>query len=456
MSVAANLRYYRSQFDPEGAYSQGQNSPEIVSMYNPQVMNQLMGTVEKMQQRYDVGKTAEAQEIARIGELETYDLSELNNRLKSFESNINSLVKDKYNGDYGAAANEIARAIGTERTNPFYHFNKQKVEMGKAYLDAKMKLGANFLTNKNPMEVKFQDWQNGETFDFTPINRNDIVENSAAVFSTLAKTIMEDPQVSSTADGMLLKIAMQRGLEDPEAVQEYLRTDPGKAMMQQVYNSMPELEGIEDQDRVQDALIQGAYKAIGETDINFVGNPSYLDANEKAKLEKSTGVSGKTTRVGYVEGPKGTAVPLYQINPLWGTTSPENTEIEANQKQIDTYVTKMQPGDIVGQTEKDSRLLKDIDKKQVVGFSFVPTEDPNNPLEIRLKLSATPKKTKGTGTPTPIEINAKILPQAVDDNLNLFTYLSRLDYTILKGYLDQLKTINPKGYENTIKLFGLQ
>lgn len=291
MPVAQSLRYYRQQFNPEAAYETQAADNGIISMYNPQQEAQYFDAIGKRQERFDATNLALQQERVRIGEMETYDLAELNNRLKSFESNINNLVKDKYNGDYGAAANEIAKQIGTERTNPFYHFNKQKVESGKAYLDAKMKLGANFLSTGNPFDVKFQDWQQGKTFDFTPINRNDIVENSAVVFGTIANTLMNIPEPQLTADQKFMKVTVQNGLKDPEDVRRFLKTESGQLMYKQVLDSMPELQGIDNQDAVVDAITQGAYKAIGKADINYMQNPDYIDQLEQKRLDK---VSGKT------------------------------------------------------------------------------------------------------------------------------------------------------------------
>jgi len=284
MALSPTLRYYRQQFNPEQAYQQQAADSGIISMYNPQELGQFIGATEKRQERFDTAKMAQAQEIARIGEMETYDMAELNNRLKSFEGGINDLVKNKYNGDYSAAANEIAKQIGTERTNPFYHFNKQKVESGKAYLDAKMKLGANFLSTSSPFDVKFQDWQQGKTFDFTPINRNDIVENSASVFGTIANTLMNTPEPQLTADQKFMKVTVQNGLRDPEDVRRFLQTPSGKMMYQQVLDSMPEISNIPNQDAVVDAITQGAYKAIGKADVNYMQNPDYIDAYQRAQI----------------------------------------------------------------------------------------------------------------------------------------------------------------------------
>jgi hypothetical protein len=280
MAINKTLRYYRGDFNPEAAYGGSGQQSGIISMYNPESQAQFIDAVAKRQERFDTAKMAEAQEIARIGETETYDLPELNKRIKAFESGINDLVKNKYNGDYSAAANEIAKMIGTERTNPFYHFNKQKVEMSKAYLDAKMKLGSNFMSASNPMEVGFQDWQKGAKFDFTPINREDIVKDAAIEFGTLADTIMNDPTLRTTAGGQYFLSTVQSGLRDPRAVREFMESEEGQVMIQNIVDRNPEIAKL-DREQVMGAVTEGAYSAIGKTQTQYLQNQDFISRAEK-------------------------------------------------------------------------------------------------------------------------------------------------------------------------------
>lgn len=446
MAVGQSLRYYRQQFNPEAAYQSQGSRGDIFSMYDPESMNQYVEAVSKRQERFDAGKMAEAAEIARLGETETYDLKELNNRIKSFESDINSLVNDKYNGDYGAAANDIAKKIGTERSNPFYHFNKQKVEMGKAYLDAKMKLGSKFMSSKSPFDVSFQSWQNGDTFEFTPINRDDIVKDAAMEFSTLQNTIQNDPTLQSTAGGQYFLSTMQSGLKDPAAVRAFMESEEGQIMIQNIVDKNPEIAKL-DREQVLGAITEGAYSAIGKTQKDFMANRAYMEPQDLARLKADQAKPGKVTSLGEVQGPKGTKAKLYGINSLWGTTSPENAEIKANIEQINSYMTNsLQKGDVVGRTEKDSRLLKDLSKIELNSFAFVPTEDPNDPVDIYLNIKGTPNKSKGNTSPQPVEIAVKFGPGVIDDRINVFDWLARLDPSVLSGYLTELQKVNPQGY----------
>jgi hypothetical protein len=301
MALNTTLRYYRGQFDPEKAYqSSNSGNPDVVSMYNPESMNQFIEAVGNRQGRFDSANAALAETKARIGETETYDIKGLSDRLKSFESGINDTVKNKYNGDYGAAANEIARMIGTERSNPWYHFNKQKVEMGKAYLDSKMKIGAGFMSSGNPMDVSFEDWQNGKTFEFTPIDSKDITQKSAAVFQNYSKKLMGDSGLMNSPEGQYFVNLRKYGFQSPEEALDYAEKH---GLLDQLYQSMPELAGVKDKEAVMSAIAQGASYGIGTTEKQYLSNQTFgpmLDA----QLAGGSGPRRGLTESQYTEAPK--------------------------------------------------------------------------------------------------------------------------------------------------------
>jgi hypothetical protein len=466
MASLKELRYYRGNYNPSQRYRQageayGQmdssGGDDIFSMYNPDQENQFIDAIAKRQERFDVANLAQQQERVRIGETETYDLAELNNRLKSFETGINETVKSKYNGDYGAAANEIAKMIGTERTNPFYHFNKQKVEMGKAFLDAKMKLGSKFMSANSPFDVSFQDWQKGKTFEFTPINRDDIVKDAAIEFGSIADTIQNDPTFRSTVGGQYFIATMQNGLRDPAAVMEYMKSPDGEQMIQNIIEKNPELAKFNRED-LMGAVTEGAYAAIGKTQRQIVADQSYLDDLQQSRIKGSSGGSqGKVVTLGYIGGPVSTTtgkpikIPVHALNPMYGTTSGEGTEIDKNIKGVDTYLTKLlQKGDIIGVTSEDSKLLKDVETKELISFALVPiATTTGDPCDIILNIMGTPAKTKNNRTPVPVPISTRVFDP--NDKVNILTQLSLLDPSVLATYMEQLKEVNPAAHASMVK-----
>jgi len=110
----------------------------------------------------------------------------------------------------------------------------------------------------------------------------------------------------------------------------------------------------------------------------------------------------------------------------------------------------LQKGDVVGRTEKDSKLLKDLSKIELNSFAFVPTEDPNDPVDIYLNIKGTPTKSKGNTSPQPVEIAVKFGPGVIDDRINVFDWLARLDPSVLSGYLTELQKVNPQGYQELV------
>jgi len=498
-ALGSTLRYYRGQFSPEQAYQPVGNELDIISMYNPDVEGRFTEAIEKHQGRFDIAKAAEAAELARIGEMETYDLSELNNRLKAFESGINNTVKEKYNGDYGAAANEIAKMIGTERTNPFYHFNKQKVEMGKAYLDSKIKLGANFLSVGNPFNISFKEWQSGKSLEFTPVNKEDIVRAAAAVGQNFSKMVTGDSGLQLTPDGQYFKNTIQYGIKDLAHLDDFIAKS---GVDQQIYESMPELAGIENQDAVQDAIRQGLTAAIGTSDTRYLANQGYLDALQQARLQGLGGAgSGRVSIVGETLPPvsmkdllksdlwsvdrdkiateenvkagrsdittykdsdhatkkkiedrllnevinnKKFSTPLYQLNDYAGITSESRTEIQNAKKNINDAVNNLQPGDLVGADEGESKALKNMTNFDVKGFSVINTRNPQMPLIVNLQLMGTPVERRSTGTPKPVPVNAIINPASLYDVTRFINYIGMLDNRIYSSIMNRMWELNPE------------
>lgn len=271
-------RYYRGISPTQLARSVPtgpQGGPPVYSMYRPEAEAALTQAVAGRQQRFDVATQGLAQELARMGDIETYDRGELEQRIGSFTGRVNKLVQDKYGGDYSAAANELATMVGQERSDPFWAFNKQKVEAVKTYQQDKRRLGANFLSVGDPTDVTIDDWKQGADFEYTPVNKQDITAASVNMFKSMANAIRETGAWRSTTGGKLLERIDQRGFGTPEEVEQFLTTEEGQLMVSELYSSMPELAGIKNQQAVTDAIKQGAYSAIGRTERQAVRDPEY-------------------------------------------------------------------------------------------------------------------------------------------------------------------------------------
>jgi hypothetical protein len=489
----SNLKYYRGEYNPENIFAQG-GSPEdgIISMYNPQSMANLTNAAVQHQNRFDQGESAALAEKARIGETETYDLKDLTDRLKGFEGSINDIVQNKYNGDYGAAANEIANQIGTERTNPFYHFNSQKVQMGKMYLDAKEKLGANFMSSANPFSVSFQDWQNGKSLDFTPVNRDDIVRNASVAFAPIAKTLIHAPTETLDPSEQMIQLRIQKGMASPQEVSDFITNHPqGQKMVQQVIGSMPELAGLP-QDEVMKAITQGAYSAIGDVEVQHVANQDYMYslkaqlkrgamgggspdriveagniqnfipedevrkdpswANMRDEYTKAWAQQNNKTGINHFEDLAGSekdavisamrpAHSLMILNNFFGNTAEERKEQEDTQKEFDDVLNKYQTGTMVGATSHDSHLMKNLSNYKMLGFSIVPTPNSTKPLRIYIRATGIPTDKTGAQR-QPQEVGLMLNPEARDANRIILNEISKLDPNYINTILTQVGEFN--------------
>jgi len=304
MAIAQTLRYYNSQFNPEAPYEQRvaeSSVPNVISMYDPQQSQRFIEALAAHQQRYDATKAAVAEHKVRIMDTESFDFPLLKKRLEDFESSINNLVKEKYGGDYAAAANEIVELIGNERTNPFYFFNKQKVAAVKAFMEDQRRLGTHFLSIGNPLKVTFEDWQKGATFDYIPINKAEITSLSANAYKSIADQIFKVPDPQLTPDERLFKVVAQRGVPSQDIiafVEGKKYGTAGRQIFESILNNIPGIENADSEvvNEIKRAIIQGAYSAVGRTEFDFMTNPFAQDGDEG-------GVSPIVEFTGYVNAP---------------------------------------------------------------------------------------------------------------------------------------------------------
>ncbi len=279
--MARRNAYYDGITPRSLARSQGYASgPPIYSMYKPEAEAALTQAIAGRQQRFDATTQGLSQELARMGDIETYNRDELEGRMGTFTNKVNKLVQDKYGGDYSAAASELAIMVGQERGDPFYAFNKQKVEATKNIQQDERRIGAGFLSSGDPRDVSFKDWQEGATFDYVPINSKDITAASANAFKHMANAVRETGVWKETAGRRLLERIDQRGFATPEEIDEFLEIKEGQMMVEELKASMPELANIKNQQAVDDAIRLGAYSGIGRTERQTIRNPGFVASDD--------------------------------------------------------------------------------------------------------------------------------------------------------------------------------
>jgi len=335
-----------------------------------------------------------------------------------------------------------------------------------------MKLGSNFMSANNPMEVGFQDWQKGAKFDFTPINREDIVKDAAMEFGTLADTIMSDPTLQSTAGGQYFLSTIQSGLEDPRAVREFMETEEGQIMIQNIVDKNPELSKL-DREQVMGAVTEGAYSAIGKTQTQYLQNQDFIS---RADLLKASGEvedsyfnlmipTGAMATKKYFEGvdEKGnrlSAIRSYSINSTSSTrmTTSQINELDNIKKNLGSQIKLLafgdKPSELVNFMNKKSRKnIEQMDGKEPVEITDVGFSP--NTSELVLGITGYDKEGKmleaglvlDAGTEETYPNNNRILAlipyletlgeQGSDFNRELYTWLARNYPSMYKQYTNQ-------------------
>lgn len=255
-----------------------------IQPFDPSVLSSMQGFVSAVanrQQLFNQAYSMPISEISRIGSLETADKPELNARLGEFIDKVNSVV-DKYNGDYSAAAQELAQVIGLERANPFYAYNQQKVNAVKLEQQTRAQLGANYLSALNPSEVTYEQWkENPELFSkYTPVNRQDIVKTAMTAFAPIAKAISEkDPAIltrlQGDPEGQYFLAQIQNGFKNPQEVVDFLtKNKVGRQIVSDIMEKIPAIADLPS-GQVMSAITEGAMSAIGPTKTQIVPDQGY-------------------------------------------------------------------------------------------------------------------------------------------------------------------------------------
>jgi hypothetical protein len=203
---------YQSQFIPTD-FGTVQN---ILGMYR-----QDMGQRE---QQFDQGVAAEQMALADLAQMETTDQVKKQELIDSLRSRIEDVV-NKRGGDYGAAAKDITRLIATEKANPWYQFDKAKLEALQDYYKMKNQLGINFYSAQDPNKVTLEQYLADPTaLQFQAINVGDLKELAAAKakeYATANKQFINRP-----TEGMMREIGWQLGMGDEAKASEYLTQHP--------------------------------------------------------------------------------------------------------------------------------------------------------------------------------------------------------------------------------------
>jgi len=228
------------------------------SFYDPVPVDFLTQNMAQHQQRYDqafAGALA-AKEAALQEEIALDDQIYRNELIGKSMQDMDKVAQEKYGGDYGRAAKEIARKVTELRSDPFWQSSKylkeQQVAQQKFMLENPnahlytdvSKIGAanvdpetgEFLGIRSPEELTFEaqkkgDWQKSVEMQFADINPDTIAQTLADIGIEGYKGIKHIRQIKPEDLDTLLR-------ERPQMVMAFMENNPD------FVNSKSRLEGL--------------------------------------------------------------------------------------------------------------------------------------------------------------------------------------------------------------------
>jgi hypothetical protein len=129
------------------------------SFYDPIPVESLIGSSQRSAQEYDLayaGALAAQDELAQqmVG---MQDIAGKTDLINKSISNMNATVKDKYGGDWGRAAKDIAAQVTQARSDPYWNMAKEADRQRKVIEEMKIKHGTDLFVFNDPTKRSILD-----------------------------------------------------------------------------------------------------------------------------------------------------------------------------------------------------------------------------------------------------------------------------------------------------------
>lgn len=271
---------YQSQFVPTDFNTLG----NVLGMYRQDM--------KERNQQFDQASNMEAQTLAELGALQSYDTEGKSQRIGEIQKLMDEAVK-KRGGDYGAAAKDITKIIASERSNPWYQFNAKQQEQAKM-LDELKARNPNLMVLKDPKKLKYSPNMNLEDISYNVVDPEDIQKSIKDVYGELGNKVREGQLKKSNVSG-LLEAETIKGLTD----QEYNQMIQDEATKQALLARMPQLQGYMDNPEVGNwfntQMQQGLKGLVGGSQRQFVGDPNHTSPELAYRMRKDKEETAKST-----------------------------------------------------------------------------------------------------------------------------------------------------------------
>ena len=161
--------------------------------YDPAFTQMMAQNLQQTQQRHDVVNAQIAEDMARRGEMFSYDPEYQQEVLGAYREDLDKIAKD-YGFNYAQAASKLVSRIGEEALNPFYNLNKYKVQEAERAAQLRAQFGPEAIILNDPMATPITSGSKVEDF------RADIIR--ASDYATVADRLGKDLKGTLTALGL--------------------------------------------------------------------------------------------------------------------------------------------------------------------------------------------------------------------------------------------------------------
>jgi len=149
--------------------------------FDPAEVEMVQGIINARNQAYQKSQAAYQQEKLRQGEMFFLDENARQQAMQDFENRSRSIV-DKYEGDYEAAAPELAQEIIKERSNPLYNLNKFQIAQREKFEKDLRRIGPENAIITKPVSSSLYDEQGNlkdpSAFEYNIVNMDDYQRNT--------------------------------------------------------------------------------------------------------------------------------------------------------------------------------------------------------------------------------------------------------------------------------------
>ena len=320
--MAAYPRSYRGMYN-----YQRPTVRQYESFFNPVPIEFIQEQLRGRQQQYDAayaGALAGRDEFANI-QVGMADLASKNQLISKGMDNINRMVEEKYGGDWGRAAKEVARNVSQMRSDPFWNAQKEMEKRRQAFQEDISKYGSKaMIFGADPRQMSTIDPATGQVRDISQltgrvVEQGDWAKTAQTLMSGLSADVYQNfgltegelqGYISGTKRTEITRKKIEKMASDPAIQQAFLREHPEfREAFEQGDDQMRQRFGFQNYDTINAAVKDQLLGASASAETSRLERSLMADWRQKLSAEtaaknKSIGAFGpinelEATATGY-------------------------------------------------------------------------------------------------------------------------------------------------------------